>query len=166
MFIFGIPLYSMFTITKQHIIYLPSLCSWSNHAGFPALPIDSWDYCPNSKYACPQNGWRRCKDLILARQLLWLSFIFCACIFLINFTPLLPQIEKARVIQTMLFVSGFNTLFQSLFGTRLPTVVTASYTYVIPTTSILLASRYKDYSDPHEVRLNLFSSFWLKNNFY
>ncbi|CAN6723149.1 unnamed protein product [Malus baccata var. baccata] len=60
------------------------------------------------------------------------------------------DIEKARVIQTMLFVSGFNTLFQSLFGTRLPTVVTASYTYVIPTTSILLASRYKDYSDPHE----------------
>ncbi|XP_048436008.1 putative nucleobase-ascorbate transporter 10 [Pyrus x bretschneideri] len=64
------------------------------------------------------------------------------------------DIEKARVIQTMLFVSGFNTLFQSLFGTRLPTVVTASYTYVIPTTSILLASRYKDYSDPHEKFFN------------
>lgn len=62
------------------------------------------------------------------------------------------QIEKARVVQTMLFVSGLNTFMQSLFGTRLPSVVVGSYTYVIPTTSIILASRYKATTDPHEVR--------------
>ncbi|KAM1388465.1 hypothetical protein ACFX13_016948 [Malus domestica] len=60
------------------------------------------------------------------------------------------DIEKARVVQTMLFVSGLNTLLQSLFGTRLPTVVVGSYTYIIPTTSIILANRYKAFTDPHE----------------
>ncbi|KAM1177145.1 hypothetical protein ACFX1Q_017455 [Malus domestica] len=60
------------------------------------------------------------------------------------------DIEKARVVQTMLFVSGLNTLLQSLFGTRLPTVVMGSYTYIIPTASIILANRYKAFTDPHE----------------
>ncbi|KAL5559188.1 hypothetical protein UlMin_035399 [Ulmus minor] len=68
---------------------------------------------------------------------------------------LVPQmgggnVEKARVIQTTLFVSGLNTLLQSLFGTRLPTVVSASYTYIIPTTSIIIARRYNAISDPEE----------------
>ncbi|GMY17382.1 putative nucleobase-ascorbate transporter 10 isoform X1 [Fagus crenata] len=58
--------------------------------------------------------------------------------------------EKAKVIQTLLFVSGLSTLFQSLFGTRLPSVVVGSYAYIIPTTSIALARRYNAYSDPHE----------------
>lgn len=62
-----------------------------------------------------------------------------------------PQLEKARVIQTFLFVSGLSTLLQSLFGTRLPTVVVGSYSYVVPTTSVLLATRYSAVTDPHEV---------------
>ncbi|KAG2716911.1 hypothetical protein I3760_03G149300 [Carya illinoinensis] len=40
--------------------------------------------------------------------------------------------EKARVIQTLLFVAGINTLLQALFGTRLPAVVGGSFAYVIP----------------------------------
>ncbi|XP_002510081.2 putative nucleobase-ascorbate transporter 10 isoform X2 [Ricinus communis] len=68
---------------------------------------------------------------------------------------LVPQMggtdaEKARVIQTLLFVSGFSTLFQTLFGTRLPSVAVGSYAYVIPATSILLASRNSMIVDPHE----------------
>lgn len=55
------------------------------------------------------------------------------------------------MIQTLLFVSGLSTLFQSLFGTRLPSVVVGSYSYIIPTTSIVVARRYKAYTDPHEV---------------
>ncbi|XP_062098225.1 putative nucleobase-ascorbate transporter 10 isoform X2 [Humulus lupulus] len=43
-----------------------------------------------------------------------------------------------------------STFFQSLFGTRLPTVVVGSYTYVIPTTSILLSTRYNTIPDPEE----------------
>ncbi|GAV56594.1 Xan_ur_permease domain-containing protein, partial [Cephalotus follicularis] len=58
--------------------------------------------------------------------------------------------EKARVIQSLLFVSGLSTLFQSLFGTRLPLVVVGSYAYLVPITSLVLAIRYKSYVDPHE----------------
>ncbi|KAI8569163.1 hypothetical protein RHMOL_Rhmol02G0257300 [Rhododendron molle] len=54
----------------------------------------------------------------------------------------LPGVEKAKVIQTLLFVSGLNTPMQSLFGTRLPSVIGGSYAFVIPMTSILHAKRY------------------------
>lgn len=52
------------------------------------------------------------------------------------------QVEKAKVIQTLLFVSGLNTLAQTLFGTRLPSVIGASHAFIIPMTSILHAKRY------------------------
>ncbi|KAH7659746.1 Xanthine/uracil/vitamin C permease protein, partial [Dioscorea alata] len=70
-------------------------------------------------------------------------------------TILVPQMgggndEKARVIQTLLFVAGLNTLLQTLFGTRLPAIIGGSYTFVVPTISIILAGRYNDIVDPHE----------------
>lgn len=57
------------------------------------------------------------------------------------------------MIQTLLFVAGLNTLFQSLFGTRLPAVIGGSYTYVPTTISIVLAGRYSGIVDPQEVWL-------------
>ncbi|KAL3514562.1 hypothetical protein ACH5RR_027279 [Cinchona calisaya] len=56
-------------------------------------------------------------------------------------TMLVPRMgggpgDNARVIQSMLFMSGINTLLQTLFGTRLPTVMGRSFTYFI---SVLLA---------------------------
>ncbi|KAK6924884.1 Nucleobase cation symporter 2 family [Dillenia turbinata] len=68
-------------------------------------------------------------------------------------TALVPQMgggneEKAKVIQTLLFVAGLNTLLQSLFGTRLPAVIGGSYTFVPTTISIILAGRYSDVADP------------------
>ncbi|KAK8526484.1 hypothetical protein V6N11_075679 [Hibiscus sabdariffa] len=54
--------------------------------------------------------------------------------------------EKAKMIQTLLFVAGVNTLF----GTRLPAVVGGSYTYMPTTISIILASRYTDIVNPQE----------------
>ncbi|PON91140.1 Xanthine/uracil/vitamin C permease [Trema orientale] len=60
------------------------------------------------------------------------------------------NVEKAKVIQTSLFVSGLSTLLQSLFGTRLPTVVVGSYSCIVPTTSILLSTRYNTILDPSE----------------
>ncbi|KAH7658278.1 Xanthine/uracil/vitamin C permease protein [Dioscorea alata] len=70
-------------------------------------------------------------------------------------TVLVPQMgggndKKARVIQTLLSVAGLNTLLQTLFGTRLPVVIGGSYTFVVPTISIILAGRYNDIVDPHE----------------
>lgn len=54
------------------------------------------------------------------------------------------QEEKAKVIQTLLFVAGLNTLLQTWFGTRLPAVMGGSYTFVAPTISIILSSRWDD----------------------
>ncbi|RYR30100.1 hypothetical protein Ahy_B01g054937 isoform A [Arachis hypogaea] len=70
-------------------------------------------------------------------------------------TALVPQMgggndEKARVIQTLLFVAGINTLLQTLFGTRLPAVIGGSYTYVPTTISIILSGRFSDEPDPIE----------------
>ncbi|KAF7140447.1 hypothetical protein RHSIM_Rhsim06G0041800 [Rhododendron simsii] len=48
--------------------------------------------------------------------------------------------DKARVIQALLFTSGINTLFQTWIGTRLPTVMGPSFSYVLPVLSII-----KDY---------------------
>ncbi|KAK4348547.1 hypothetical protein RND71_031302 [Anisodus tanguticus] len=57
--------------------------------------------------------------------------------------------EKAKVVQTLLFTSGVNTLLQSLFGTRLPLVVGGSYAYLIPITSIIQqANRLSALQDP------------------
>ncbi|KAL8142737.1 hypothetical protein V2J09_015769 [Rumex salicifolius] len=58
--------------------------------------------------------------------------------------------EKARVIQTLLFVSGINTLLQALFGTRLPAVVGGSFAYVIPIAYIINDSSLRRISDSHE----------------
>lgn len=60
------------------------------------------------------------------------------------------------MIQNMLFVSGLSTFLQSLFGTRLPTVVGGSYTYMIPVMSVVQARRYSSYSDPYEVNCFFF----------
>ncbi|ONK59818.1 uncharacterized protein A4U43_C08F11130 [Asparagus officinalis] len=68
---------------------------------------------------------------------------------------LVPQMgggleEKARVIQTMLFVAGINTFLQSYFGSRLPVVIGGSFTYILPTVSIILSQRYAYIIDPYE----------------
>ncbi|CAL5327908.1 unnamed protein product [Camellia sinensis] len=41
------------------------------------------------------------------------------------------NVEKAKVIQTLLFVSRFNTLLQSLFGIWLPSVISGSYFFIV-----------------------------------
>lgn len=61
------------------------------------------------------------------------------------------QGDKARVIQTLLFVSGINTLLQALFGTRLPAVVGGSFAHVIPIAYIISDSSLQRINDPHEV---------------
>ncbi|KAK8937951.1 Nucleobase-ascorbate transporter 7 [Platanthera guangdongensis] len=70
-------------------------------------------------------------------------------------TILVPQMgggheEKARVIQNLLFVAGISTLLQSSLGTRLPIVIGGSFTYLLPTVSIILSDRFVAMADPHE----------------
>ncbi|BBN14026.1 hypothetical protein Mp_6g08300 [Marchantia polymorpha subsp. ruderalis] len=47
------------------------------------------------------------------------------------------NVDKAKVIQTLLFVSGLNTLLQTTFGTRLPSVVGGSFAFIIPTVTVI-----------------------------
>ncbi|KAL6010242.1 N-terminal acetyltransferase [Asimina triloba] len=58
--------------------------------------------------------------------------------------------DKIRVIQTLLFVSGINTLLQALFGTRLPAVVGGSFAYVIPIIYIINDSSLQRIPEPHD----------------
>jgi nucleobase transporter 1/2 len=78
----------------------------------------------------------------------------------------MSQAEKARVIQTLLFTSGLSTLFQTLFGTRLPSVAVGSYAYMIPTTSIVLASRHTSCLDNDVVKLRTLVFLFISIDFY
>lgn len=61
------------------------------------------------------------------------------------------QRDKAKVIQTLLFVSGLNTLFHSFFGTRLPSVIGGSYAFLIPVTAIIHSRRFTNIQQPEQV---------------
>uniref|UniRef100_A0A6N2LHF1 Uncharacterized protein n=1 Tax=Salix viminalis TaxID=40686 RepID=A0A6N2LHF1_SALVM len=75
---------------------------------------------------------------------------YCSHSTVTSFLKWEVEIEKADVIQTLLFVAGLSTLLQSLFGTRLPAVIGGSYTFVPTTISIILAGRFSDEVDPVE----------------
>ncbi|CAI0385559.1 unnamed protein product [Linum tenue] len=49
------------------------------------------------------------------------------------------DVEKAEMINTLLFLSALSTLLQTWFGTRLPVVMGGSYAFVIPAMSIALS---------------------------
>lgn len=55
--------------------------------------------------------------------------------------------DKVRVIQTLLFAAGINTLLQSLFGTCLPAVVGGSYAFLVPLLSIINADNLQSIGD-------------------
>lgn len=70
-------------------------------------------------------------------------------------TTLVPKMggnhgDKARVIQVVLFMSGLNTLLQTLIGSRLPTVMGPSFAYLLPVLSIINDFRDEDFSSEHE----------------
>ncbi|XP_022759016.1 nucleobase-ascorbate transporter 1 isoform X1 [Durio zibethinus] len=77
------------------------------------------------------------------------SFLLTPILFLYPFLAH-NQGDKARVIQTLLFVAGINTLLQALFGTRLPAIVGGSYAYIIPIAYIISDSSLQRISDQHE----------------
>eukprot|EP00249_Psilotum_nudum_P005972 c19368_g1_i1 orf=386-1966(-) len=69
-------------------------------------------------------------------------------------TILVPQMggdndEKVRVIQTLLFVAGINTLLQTLFGTCLPAIIGGSYAFIVPTLTIIYSDKLQAIEDNH-----------------
>ncbi|PPD74516.1 hypothetical protein GOBAR_DD28561 [Gossypium barbadense] len=69
-----------------------------------------------------------------------------------NIVPLMGGThgDKARVIQVLLFMSGINTLLQTLIGSRLPTVMGASIAYTLPLFSIINDYNDEDFASPHD----------------
>jgi nucleobase transporter 1/2 len=61
------------------------------------------------------------------------------------------QGDAARVIQTLVFMSGINTLLQTMIGTRLPTVMGPSYAFVLPVLSIIRDYNDETFSKDHDV---------------
>jgi len=61
--------------------------------------------------------------------------------------------DKAKVVQTLLFVTGIKTLLQTLFGTRLPTIMGGSYAYVVPILSIIRDPSFTQIADGHTVSM-------------
>lgn len=70
---------------------------------------------------------------------------------------LMFQGDKVRVVQTLLFVEGINTLLQTLFGTRLPTVIGGSYAFMVPIISIIHDSSLTSIEDGHVVSILFFN---------
>ncbi|MBA0774952.1 hypothetical protein Gotri_010119 [Gossypium trilobum] len=62
--------------------------------------------------------------------------------------------DKVRVVQALLFVEGINTLLQTLFGTRLPTVIGGSYAFMVPIISIIHDTSLMSIEDNHVRFLN------------
>lgn len=61
------------------------------------------------------------------------------------------NVEKAQVIETLLFVSGINTLLQTWVGSRLPVVMGGSYAFIIPVIAVTHHRRFFRYEfDPHQ----------------
>ncbi|XP_059633375.1 nucleobase-ascorbate transporter 3 [Cornus florida] len=58
--------------------------------------------------------------------------------------------DKVRVIQALLFMSGVNTLLQTLFGTRLPTVMGPSFAYVLSVLLIINDLSGRDFTSEHQ----------------
>ncbi|XP_022861930.1 nucleobase-ascorbate transporter 1-like [Olea europaea var. sylvestris] len=60
------------------------------------------------------------------------------------------QGDIVHVIQNLLFVGGTNTFLQSLFGTRLPTVIGGPFAYVIPIIYIISDSSLQRMDKPQQ----------------
>ncbi|KAJ7946175.1 Nucleobase-ascorbate transporter-like protein [Quillaja saponaria] len=102
------------------------------------------DFCVGSSPIWPESillGFQHC--LVMIGRTVLISTILVALMGGGN-------VEKAEMIQTLLFLASINTLLQTWFGTRLPVVMGASYAYLIPAFSVGLSRRLNIYVDPHQ----------------
>ncbi|XWS14648.1 hypothetical protein CRYUN_Cryun35bG0027300 [Craigia yunnanensis] len=102
----------------------------------PAEQLHQLQYCINSNPSWPQA-------FLLAFQ----HYIVNLGTTVLIANTFVPRMggnngDKARAIQVLLLMSGINTLLQTLMGSRLPTVMGASFAYILPVLSII-----NDYTD-------------------
>ncbi|XP_044475540.1 nucleobase-ascorbate transporter 3-like [Mangifera indica] len=115
---------------------LPSLAVSRGPTWTPAEQLQQLQYCIHSNPSWPQA-------VLLAFQ----HYIVMLGTTVLIASALVPRMggdygDKARVIQSLLFMSGVNTLLQTLIGSRLPTVMGPSAAFTLPILSII-----NDYSD-------------------
>jgi len=94
---------------------------------------------------------------VILLYLLFLSLIG-TCLFVCL------QHDKAKVVQTVLFVTGINTILQTLFGTRLPTVIGGSYAFVIPVISVISDPSLVRIADDHTVSIHLTANQYITSH--
>ncbi|KAB2030125.1 hypothetical protein ERO13_D05G202600v2 [Gossypium hirsutum] len=110
----------------------------------PAEQLHQLQYCIHSNPSWPQA-------LLLAFQH-YIVNLGTTVLIASNIVPLMGGThgDKARVIQVLLFMSGINTLLQTLIGSRLPTVMGASIAYTLPLFSIINDYNDEDFASPHD----------------
>ncbi|KAL1813111.1 hypothetical protein ACET3Z_023176 [Daucus carota] len=110
----------------------------------PAEQLLQLHYCIHSNPSWPQT-------VILAFQ----HYIVMLGSTVMIATTLVPRMgggpgDKARVIQSLLFMSGLNTLIQTFLGTRLPTVMGPSFAYIISVLGIINDFSDSNFSSEHD----------------
>nr|AAO38499.1 putative permease [Oryza sativa Japonica Group] len=110
----------------------------------PKEQYDGVDYCITSP-----PPWLTAVLLAFQHYLVMLGTTVIVATILV---PLMGggHVEKAIVVQTILFLAGINTLLQVHLGTRLPAVMGASYAYIYPAVAIILSPRFAIVVDPFE----------------
>ncbi|KAA8528573.1 hypothetical protein F0562_035928 [Nyssa sinensis] len=110
----------------------------------PAEQLLQLQYCIHSNPSWPQT-------VILAFQH-YIVMLGTTVMIATLFVPLMggDHGDKARVIQVLLFMSGVNTLLQTILGTRLPTVMGPSFAYLISVLSIINDLSDSNFTSEHE----------------
>lgn len=129
-----------------------AFCSGNIPTGFSALYRYAWIHSYNCKYFCASYGWGSCKLCPVYHKdynILVITHLALILVFWL-YSPF-EQGDKARVIQTMLFMAAINTLLQTILGTRLPTVMTASFAFTLPVLSIINDYSDRTFRSEHEV---------------
>ncbi|KAL0545664.1 hypothetical protein IC582_015554 [Cucumis melo] len=111
----------------------------------PAEQLQQLHYCIHSNPSWPEA-------VLLAFQ----HYIVVLGTIVLIATTLVPRMggspaDKARVIQTLLFTAGLNTLLQTALGSRLPTVMRSSFVFILPVLSIINDFSDKNFSSEHEL---------------
>ncbi|XP_042442293.1 nucleobase-ascorbate transporter 3-like isoform X1 [Zingiber officinale] len=123
------------------------------HVGFGNIHQSNppLEQLPNLQFCLHSNpSWPEAVMLAFQHYVVMLGTIVMLASFLV------PQMggnngDKARVIQTLVFMSGVNTLLQTLIGTRLPTVMNSSFVFIIPVMSIIRDFASRTYDDEHQI---------------
>lgn len=110
----------------------------------PAEQLSSLNYCIHSN-----PTWAQTALLAFQHYIVMLGSVVMIASILVPRMGGDPG-DKARVIQALLFMSGISTLFQTLLGSRLPTVMGPSFAYILAVLSIINDFRDEDFSSEHQ----------------